>query len=95
MAEKYASTVWLGLYCLGNRPSTCFWDDASGSAESLNYFSRMSIYPRVELGNCIYYATDGVLAKTWISTSCDRSTFEYICELPTTYEGNQTSAFRA
>ncbi|CCD62818.1 C-type LECtin [Caenorhabditis elegans] len=79
-----AKLIWLGLSCFEDSFGKCFWDDASGSANSYNSFS--GGYPNVQVGQCVYYSTQGVLAGKWISEDCERYRMPYICELPTTYQ---------
>ncbi|CAA20940.1 C-type LECtin [Caenorhabditis elegans] len=77
-----STLIWLGLYCFESDPSQCFWDDETGSAHTYNNFS--SGFPIVELGQCVYYSTQGVLTGKWLSENCESQRISYICELPTT-----------
>lgn len=50
-------------------------------------------FPLVQLGNCVYYSTRGVLAEKWLNSDCAGNRMAYICELPPTFKGNWTNSY--
>ncbi|KAF1764474.1 hypothetical protein GCK72_004422 [Caenorhabditis remanei] len=75
-------SFWIGVYCLTNDPSTCYFDDDLGTASSYNNFAKG--FPVVDLGGCVYSAAAGTLAGQWISAECEDVEMAYVCEIPTT-----------
>lgn len=75
-------SYWIGVYCVSNDPSTCYYDDDKGTASAWNNFARG--FPNVDLGGCIYSAASGSLAGQWISSECEDVEMAYVCEIPTT-----------
>ncbi|UMM16156.1 hypothetical protein L5515_013289 [Caenorhabditis briggsae] len=75
-------SFWIGVFCVSNDPSTCYFDDDTGSASAYNNFARG--FPNVDLGGCVYSAATGSLAGQWISSECENVEMAYVCEIPTT-----------
>ncbi|CCD62811.1 C-type LECtin [Caenorhabditis elegans] len=82
-AGTSASLLWIGLYCFGNDPSKCLWDDSTGSADVYDNFA--SGFPLVDIGKCVYYSVQGALTGKWLTENCDLSSKAFMCELPTTF----------
>ncbi|ULT97451.1 hypothetical protein L3Y34_005337 [Caenorhabditis briggsae] len=78
LAGMAARPVWIGLKCTVSRdPSSCLWDDQSGTAQGYNGFS--SGQPNTAAGQCIYLLNTG----HWQSVDCDGGIpLDFICEAP-------------
>ncbi|PIC36464.1 hypothetical protein B9Z55_015445 [Caenorhabditis nigoni] len=79
-AEMADRPVWIGLKCTVSRdPSSCLWDDQSGTAQEYNAF--MTNQPNTAAGQCVYLLNTG----HWQSTDCDGGIpLDFICEAPPT-----------
>ncbi|CAL2030992.1 unnamed protein product [Caenorhabditis brenneri] len=75
-------SFWIGVYCVTNDPTTCYFDDDLGTASAYNNFARG--FPNTDLGGCVYSASSGSLAGQWISSECEDVEMAYVCETPTT-----------
>ncbi|ULU08756.1 hypothetical protein L3Y34_019756 [Caenorhabditis briggsae] len=80
--------IWIGISCFGNTSSSCFWDDASGSAVSYNNFPAGSIYaPCTSMQTGDFQSLQG----KWITRDCYDysgmsmfSPMPFVCEVPST-----------
>ncbi|PIC49535.1 hypothetical protein B9Z55_008109 [Caenorhabditis nigoni] len=83
--------IWIGLSCFANTTSSCFWDDASGSAAS---YSNFDPYGPNYSGdrNCVFMWMSAGYPARWSSSNCGNNfamySYGYICEAPPTLNGN-------
>ncbi|UMM20650.1 hypothetical protein L5515_015846 [Caenorhabditis briggsae] len=89
-------SIWIGLSCFGNTTSSCFWDDASGSAASYSNFDSFGPNQAGDR-NCVRMAvsTESVTmgnSGRWSSSNCGNNfamySSGYICEAPPTLNAN-------
>ncbi|KAF1755016.1 hypothetical protein GCK72_021583 [Caenorhabditis remanei] len=74
--------IWMGVFCIGNAKSQCYFDDQVGSTVIYDNFAPG--FPNAGTGRCVYYALSGSTSGLWINGDCMES-FPYVCELPTTH----------
>ncbi|PIC49532.1 hypothetical protein B9Z55_008107 [Caenorhabditis nigoni] len=79
-------SIWIGLSCFSNTTSSCFWDDASGSAASYSNFDSLGIATNAGSRNCVYMMVANGYSGKWSSKICfndiSTTTIGYICEAP-------------
>ncbi|CAO4364186.1 unnamed protein product [Caenorhabditis nigoni] len=82
LLQNSTDSVWIGLYCFGNNPSDCYWDDENGSAAPFNKFAKN--FPFAEVDKCVYYKNSGSKKSQWFSGHCDEDKRLFVCEKPVT-----------
>ncbi|PIC40932.1 hypothetical protein B9Z55_008521 [Caenorhabditis nigoni] len=75
--------AWMGLFCIGNDKSFCYFDDQTGSPTTYNNFAPG--FPNSGVGRCVYYAVPGSPGGQWINGDCTEK-LAFVCELPPTIQ---------
>uniref|UniRef100_A0A1I7TI90 C-type LECtin n=1 Tax=Caenorhabditis tropicalis TaxID=1561998 RepID=A0A1I7TI90_9PELO len=73
--------LWIGIFCVGNDKSQCYWDDQKGTTVSYDNFAVG--FPDAGTGRCVYYSIPGSPSGQWLNGDCTRE-LAYVCELPPT-----------
>ncbi|PIC40933.1 hypothetical protein B9Z55_008522 [Caenorhabditis nigoni] len=73
--------VWMGLFCIGNDKSFCYFDDQKGSPTTYSNFAPG--FPNSGVGRCVYYSVPGSPGGQWINGDCTEQ-LAFVCELPPT-----------
>ncbi|KAF1755015.1 hypothetical protein GCK72_021582 [Caenorhabditis remanei] len=74
--------IWMGVFCIGNSKSQCYFDNQVGSTAIYDNFAPG--FPNSGTGRCVYYAVPGSPSGQWINGDCMEQ-LPYVCELPTTH----------
>ncbi|EFO94039.1 hypothetical protein CRE_27864 [Caenorhabditis remanei] len=77
--------IWMGVFCIGNSKSQCYFDDQVGSTAIYDNFA--TGFPNAENGGCVYYSVPGSPSGQWMNFYC-REVLPYVCELPITHNDN-------